>query len=145
VTGLATPDTIMAELGGFAAVPRVVTILAPGWQHFMGRADADAIFRNGIGMCRLTELSEDTVWEALKFGDHGDRFVFVRLGAQHTLAAILPPPQGGTFLIAPLTSSMAMNVFTAICSNLGFEQVSDPHGLHREIGLLSMVGPFGYN
>src|SRR5262249_11438834 len=131
---------IMRELEPFAAVPRIVSLLDPGWQHFMDRPDAHVIFRNGIGMCRLTELSDEIIWNALRFGRHGHRFILLRLSPNKTLPSILPPKEGGTFLIARLTSQPAVTLFDLVCKNLGFEAVTDTHAVDREIGLLSMMG-----
>jgi hypothetical protein len=142
ITGLATLEMILEEFAPFMDVPRIVSLLDPGWRHFTVHPDAHVILRNGIGICRLTELSKDTVWGALRFGNHGGRFILLRLTANYTLASILPDDERGTFLIAGLTSEPAVGLFNHICSALGFEQVIDVRGLDREIGLLGMMGRF---
>ena len=141
ITGLATPESIIHELEGFSALPRVVSFLDPGFEHFFKAQNAHDIFRTAIRVCRLTELSLEQLCNAhLHFAGIGEAFLRLRFSASFVLGCLLQAKGAEAFIIVRLTSEPAENLFVGICENLGFHEVTGSAGLEREIGLLSMMG-----
>ena len=141
ITGLATPESIIHELEGFSALPRVVSFLDPGFEHFFKAQNAHDIFRTAIRVCRLTELSLEQLCNAhLHFEGIGEAFLRLRFSASFVLGCLLQAKGAEAFIIVRLTSEPAENLFVGICENLGFHEVTGSAGLEREIGLLSMMG-----
>ena len=141
ITGLVLPDILLKELGEFPRLQLIVSVLLPGEiRHLANVAGSQSLIRRATRVYRLTDISREAVEEAVREAGTGE-YLLLKLSPVLRLGCILRK-DAEAFVIARLTSDVAVNLFATICNSLEIGPAQNPEALQAERDLLAMVGRF---